>query len=88
MYGEKIHQIVLYGSHARGEATPDSDVDILVAVDDRLDPFEVRRSLGDVLYDITLHKNELVSVIVVPASFFTGYNSPFMMNVRDEGVIA
>lgn len=88
MYGEKIHQIVLYGSHARGEATPDSDVDILVAVDDRLDPFEVRRSLGDVLYDIMLRNNELVSVIVVPASFFTDYDSPFMLNVRGESVIA
>jgi predicted nucleotidyltransferase len=26
-------QIILFGSHARGEATPDSDVDLLVVVD-------------------------------------------------------
>jgi len=29
----KVHRIALFGSYARGEQTPDSDVDILVDVD-------------------------------------------------------
>ena len=45
--GEKIKKIILYGSYARGGATKDSDIDILVVVDDSLDPSEVRRSLSD-----------------------------------------
>ena len=31
-YGEGIKRVILYGSHARGEATKDSDVDVLVLV--------------------------------------------------------
>jgi predicted nucleotidyltransferase len=87
MYEGKIKQVILYGSHVRGQATKDSDVDVLVVVDDSLNPFEVRRSLGDIILDILLEEEELVSVIVVPEHFFKNYNSPFLLNVKDEGVL-
>ena len=85
-YGDKIREIILYGSHARGEATKDSDIDLLVLIDDTIDPFEVRRSLSDLLFDILLEKGELVSVVVLPKTFFENYNYPFVINVRKEGI--
>jgi len=88
MYGENIKKAILYGSYVRGEATKDSDVDVLVLVDQSLNPFEVRESLSDLLFDILLDEGELVSVIAVPEHLFENYNSPFMLNVRKEGVIA
>jgi len=33
-FAARVHQIVVFGSHARGEATPDSDVDVAIVVDD------------------------------------------------------
>lgn len=87
-YGERIKQVILYGSHVRGETTKDSDVDILVVVDESLNPFEVRKSLSDLLFDIILEEGELVSVIAVPEHFFKNYNSPFLLNVKKEGVTA
>lgn len=88
MYGEKIKQVILYGSHVRGEATRDSDVDILVVVDGFLNPSEVRKGLSNLLFDILLEEGELVSVIVVPEYFFENYNSPFTLNVKREGMTA
>jgi predicted nucleotidyltransferase len=32
LYGARLVQMVLYGSQARGDATPDSDIDVLEAV--------------------------------------------------------
>lgn len=32
LYGERLVQIVLYGSQARGDAKPDSDVDVLIVL--------------------------------------------------------
>jgi predicted nucleotidyltransferase len=88
MYGERIKKVILYGSYVRGEATRDSDVDILVLIDQSLNPFEVRESLSDLLFDILLEEGELISVIAVPEHLFENYNSPFMLNVKNEGVVA
>ena len=88
MYGEKIRKVILYGSCARGTATSDSDIDILLLVDESLNPFEVRESLSDLLYDILLEEGELVSVMVVGEDLYENYNSPFMLNVKKEGMVA
>jgi len=32
MYGEQLVKIVLFGSQARGDARPDSDIDILIVL--------------------------------------------------------
>ncbi|MEX2706692.1 MAG: nucleotidyltransferase domain-containing protein [Candidatus Freyarchaeota archaeon] len=87
VYGKKVKQVILYGSHARGQATKDSDIDVLVVVDDSLNPSKVRESLGDTILDILLEKGELVSVLVVPEHLFKNYNSPFLLNVKSEGVL-
>jgi predicted nucleotidyltransferase len=86
IYGEKIREVILYGSHVRGEPTKDSDIDILVLIDNSIDPFEVRRSLSDLLFDILLEEGELISVVVLPEDLFENYNYPFMLNVKKEGV--
>jgi predicted nucleotidyltransferase len=83
-YGKKIKQVILYGSHVRGEATEESDVDVLVVVEDSLDPSEVRSGLSALLYDILLDYGELISVIAIPEQLFRSYNSPFLLNVRED----
>lgn len=85
-YGEKVREVILYGSHVRGEATKDSDMNILVLIDNSLEPFEVRRSLGDLLFDILLEEGEFISVMVLSEDFFKNYNYPFMLNVKREGI--
>ncbi len=85
-YGERIKRVILYGSHARGEATEDSDVDVLVLIDPSLKPSEVRKSLSDLLFDMLMDEGELVSVIVIPEDYFDEHNLPFMLNVRKEGI--
>ena len=32
-YGERLHAVVLFGSEARGDARPDSDIDVLVVLE-------------------------------------------------------
>ena len=44
MYGDRLRRVVLYGSQARGDDTPDSDVDVLVVLDGPVDVLpEIRR---------------------------------------------
>ena len=85
-YGSDLKAVILYGSHARGTATEDSDVDFLVVVDEALDPWEVHDCLDDLLWRLLLETGRLISVIVVRESRYERYRSPFMVNVRREGI--
>ena len=53
-HGRRLRAVVLYGSEARGEARPDSDLDVLVLLDG---PIDYRRDLRtdiNALYDLVL----------------------------------
>jgi len=88
VYGGKIKKVILYGSYVRSQATTDSDIDVLVLVDNSLNPSEVRESLSELLFDILLEESELFSVIVVPEHLYETYNSPFILSVKKEGLVA
>ena len=32
LYGDRLVKLILFGSHARGEANPDSDIDLLAVL--------------------------------------------------------
>jgi len=53
-------RIVLFGSSARGEMTPDSDLDVLVVVDNATDP----RSTTRAIYRRLIGFGQAVDVIV------------------------
>ena len=54
-YGDKIDEIILFGSVARGEAREDSDVDILVVGEVSLE------ELVDISFPILLEYEKLIS---------------------------
>ncbi|HEY8078526.1 MAG TPA: nucleotidyltransferase domain-containing protein [Labilithrix sp.] len=49
-FGERVRELALFGSHARGDAHPESDVDILVVIDDV--SFDEIREVIRIAYDI------------------------------------
>jgi predicted nucleotidyltransferase len=50
-YGDEIVMLVLFGSHARGEAHAASDVDIAVVLKDIPDRSAARNKLADIAYE-------------------------------------
>lgn len=87
IYGSKIIQFILFGSYARDEARTDSDVDVLVLVEDNVNVFEVRQQMSEFLLDVLLTKQLVISVLVVPESLYNGYKSPLFLNIKEEGII-
>lgn len=57
-------QIILYGSHARGQAQQESDVDLLVLLDKEV-PSAVKRHIHDLLYDIAIAQDVVISSIIM-----------------------
>ena len=50
--GDQVRKLILYGSRARGAATPDSDFDLLVVEADPVAPREESRQLRHLLEDL------------------------------------
>ena len=86
---DKIDSIVLYGSAARGEATRDSDIDVLVISPD---PKVTRERISRIRGDFTYERNFdfLISLFQVGRDQFYEFRdlgSPFVEELSDAGVI-
>lgn len=85
----KIHEIRVFGSRARGDATEESDLDVLVVVE-RLDNF-TEKYISDCAWEAGFPDD--IVVMPVSISMDTLKNSPiresaFIRNVYREGVTA
>jgi predicted nucleotidyltransferase len=61
--GLAVRQAVLFGSHARGDAHPDSDVDILVIAPEFDEPYD--KSRVDLLWELRAQTDSRIEPIAV-----------------------
>jgi len=86
LYGERLVRMVLFGSQARGDAEPGSDIDVLVVLKGPVSPCEeIARTIKDVA-EISLEHNEVISCVFVSEEQFEREHSPLLLNVRREGI--
>lgn len=97
MFAAEISQLILFGSYARGEATPDSDVDVMVVVgwDDPEQPqgYYVGRVsdprwtqiIDAAMYAMIAH-GPFISALVIGESLFNS-DLPVAQDAKREGVV-
>ena len=85
-YGRRLKGVILYGSLARGEATPASDIDLLVLLEPPLDYFAELWNLIEILYPIQLESEQLISAKPVSVGDFELGSLSLYRNARREGV--
>lgn len=90
IYGSHLRQIILYGSYARGDFRPDSDIDIMILLD--MSDLELKaysQKLSYMTYDFNLDNNLDIKPIVKSEAHFRKWiiNYPFYANIYKEGVI-
>jgi uncharacterized protein len=87
IYGDRLVKMILFGSQARGEANSDSDIDVLVVLKGQVNPGEEIEKTGNIVADLSLQYEELLSCMFMDEHRFTARNSPLLRNIRKEGLL-
>ena len=86
VYGDRLQGIVLYGSEARGEAEPDSDIDLLVLLKGPIEAWNDIRTNVDALYDLQLEVIRPIHAMPVDVEAFRAGKYAVYRNAKKEGV--
>lgn len=80
---------ILYGSEARGDARPDSDIDLLVLLDGDRRNYDAEDRIADALLDIELKHRVNISPLIMLRKQWESrpFKTPFYVNVRNEGIV-
>lgn len=82
-------KVILYGSQARGDARPDSDIDLLILLPDSYKGKEFvqkKFQISDRLYDLSLDNGIDISPLITVKSVFLARKTPFTVNIANEGI--
>ena len=87
-YGGRLAGVVLFGSQARGNAETDSDVDLLVVLRGRVLAGKEIARMSHALSELSLRHDTVVSCVFISEESYRTEQTPFLLNVRREGVAA
>ena len=88
IYGERLKGVYLFGSYARAEEDPESDLDVLIVLDAVPNySAEISRT-GGVVSQSSLALGVSVSVVFVSEEAWGSGQSLFLLNAREEAVAA
>jgi hypothetical protein len=86
LYGDRLKSVLLFGSWARGDAHPESDIDLLVVLDGVDSVWDELRRMDPVLWRRSLESDTVVTVLPVAAGDLEGGKSPLLVRARAEGL--
>ena len=80
-------QVVLYGSYARGEQGPESDIDLLILLDKEKVSYFDRKNITYPLYGIELDQRIMISPVVMARHNWIGRHrtTPLYHEVQRDG---
>ena len=86
LYGDRLAYITLYGSQARNEATPDSDIDILIVLHGNVKPCDEISNTGEMISKLSLQYDTVLSCLFISEKEYHHHISPLLLNIRREGI--
>ena len=86
IYGRRLASLILFGSQARGDAAPASDLDVLVVLHGDVDPGREITRTGKAITALSLNNDAVISCVFVSTERYASEQTPLLLNVRNEGI--
>ena len=87
LYGARLHHLMLFGSQARGDSEPGSDIDVLVVLKPPVNPGEEIKRTGKAIADLSLQNDVVISCIFMDETHYQTQNGSLLRNIRKEGIL-
>jgi predicted nucleotidyltransferase len=87
LYGDNLSCVILYGSKARGDATEDSDIDILVVLKNIQNFSLERKKVKEISWRLSYKYDLLLSIIIRSEQEYMRKDTPLLMNIEKEGIV-
>ncbi|HYH04200.1 MAG TPA: nucleotidyltransferase domain-containing protein [Bacillota bacterium] len=90
LFGNKLKKIILFGSYARGDYDAESDIDLMLMINDSEENFrKFSKRITDIVVELNLKYDIVLAIILQNEKVFLKYQHvmPFYFNVNNEGVI-
>jgi predicted nucleotidyltransferase len=85
IYGERLKGVYLYGSYARGEQQPGSDVDVMIVLSSfKRYGDEIKRT-SELNAKLSLEYNLSISRLFLTEERWKHEDSPLLRNIRAQG---
>ena len=88
-FGNELFRLLLFGSKARGDDSPDSDVDVLVVLSNRANDKE-RTAVSDIVYGVLEACGVFIQTVVISKAQFehpTGQLRWLTSFAQEEGAV-
>jgi predicted nucleotidyltransferase len=86
LYGDRLQEVILFGSWARGDAHPESDVDLLVVLDEVSSRWVELARMSEILWRHSLEHDTVLTEIPVSGAEYAKSDEPLLARARAEGV--
>jgi len=86
IYGERFKETYLFGSYARGDFDPDSDIDVLIVLSDFEKYGAELKRTSELIGNLSLDYGTTVSVVFSREQEWQTHKLPLWMNIHAEGV--
>ena len=87
-FGGRLRSVLLHGSEARGTATKESDVDVLVVLEGPVMFWDDLGVITRAVYPLVLETGRLIHARPVDAARFDAGGFPLYDRARREGILA
>ncbi|WP_071189558.1 nucleotidyltransferase domain-containing protein [Trichormus sp. NMC-1] len=85
-YQDQLVAVILFGSQARGDATPDSDFDVLIVLKDIFQATKEIEKIGFFLSPLCLKYSVVISNLFYSLSRFEKEETMLIKNIKKEGI--